>query len=128
MNELPTEIEVKGLTAYEQARAFENLQRRGMAWIYLVGVLLFVLVCGIAAATVPRPVAKMLAVANAVVVVFVVWAHWRRLRERYAKNLVILAELKREYGENLPWLKMERHFADLAELQRELKEERERAT
>jgi hypothetical protein len=51
------------------------------------------------------------------------WGNWIRLRARYAENLRLLTELEDTYGDQLPWVQMERHFAALDELKRELAEE-----
>ena len=47
---------------------------------------------------------------------------WKQLAARHARNLRLLAELKAEYGEQLPWVQVEKHFAALEELKREIAE------
>ena len=59
----------------------------------------------------------------AVVLAWIVWSHWKRLRARYAENLRLLAELKAEYGDQLPWIQVENHFAALEKLNREMAED-----
>ena len=51
---------------------------------------------------------------------FIVWLQWQRLTRRYAINLEFLAGLEKLYGDDLPWLQVERHFAALEALQAEL--------
>jgi hypothetical protein len=49
---------------------------------------------------------------------------WRRLKSLYAENLVLLAKLEESYGDALPWVQVENHFAALEELKREIADER----
>ncbi len=71
-----------------------------------------------------HPLPGLLAFALTALLSIGAWKHWRELQARYERNRQRLAELEREYGEDLPWLQMERHMAALKELQRELEEER----
>ncbi len=52
------------------------------------------------------------------------WFHWKTLQAKYAKNLELLAGLERTYGDQLPWIQVENHFAALERLERELAEEK----
>jgi hypothetical protein len=124
MSKIPPQIEARGLLAYEQARAFESLERKRPLLFFIYGVLaLFCLGTGGEAMTLHRYFGAALALASGLFVALTPWLHWRGLRARYAVNLALLAGLKREYGEVLPWLEMERHFAALEKLQQELKDE-----
>ena len=54
----------------------------------------------------------------------IAWLQWRHLKERYAKNCEVVAELERIYGDDLPWVKVDKHFAELEKLKREMAEQR----
>ncbi len=53
--------------------------------------------------------------------------HWYRLKTRYAKNLQLLTEMEKTHGDQLPWIKMENHFAQLEQLKRDLAQEKAKA-
>ena len=55
-----------------------------------------------------------------------VWLEWKRLHRHYEENLVLLAKLEAAYGDALPWVQVEKHFAALEELKREIAEEKNR--
>ena len=118
---VPPDIEARGLTAYEQARAFERLRGWRLPVSYGVFVLLPV-VLGIFAWIEGRTV---MAVVNGLVALFLVVVsglHCQRLKMRYGENLRLLAELEEKYGDQLPWVQVEKHFAALEELKREVSE------
>ena len=120
------EIEVKGLKAYEQAGAFERLRTWRLPLSYIVFVLI-PLVNGIVLLKHGHAAMAWRNLGCALLFSFFTWWHWLRLKMRYAQNLQLLAELERLYGDQLSWVKMEKHFAELEELQRELEEERREA-
>lgn len=122
---LTPEIEARGLKAYEQVCAFEALRRRKLPWIY-AGFTLILLASGVAMLDF-----KELKLAE----VFLISAFffglgsglsWRKLLARYAANAKLVEELETTYGDELPWIKVEKHFAELAKLQRELAMEKRR--
>lgn len=125
MADKPTpEIEAQGLKAYEQARAFERLRTWRLPLVY-----------GAAAAT-PLFLAYSawrsgnmgitgMGVGFTVFVFVLVVVQWRRLRRQYAENRSLLEKLEATYGEALPWLQVEHHFALLEELKREIAEGRQ---
>ena len=119
---LPPQLELDGLQAYEQVRAFEGVRRQRLPWIY-GGSTLLLLIYGALALDLHH---SGLAVVSFVIAALCLgWAGWsaRRLRLRYEKNLRFLAELQSQYGESLPWLEVERHLAALEQLQWELKQD-----
>ena len=119
------EIEIKGLKAYEQAGAFERLR----TWRLPLSYAVFVLIPVVNGVLLLKYEHVAMAWGNFICAVLFScfgWWHWLRLKARYAKNLQLLAELEHLYGEQLPWVQVEKHFAALEELQRELAEERER--
>ena len=121
---LEPKIEAEGLKAYEQAGAFERLRQWRLPLAYGVFPLVPAL-CGfglLAAGHAGMATAHFL-----VAVLFAggAWLHWRRLQAKYAKNLHLLAEMEKTYGDRLPWIQVENHFAALERLERDLAEERQ---
>jgi hypothetical protein len=120
---LSPEIETKGLKAYEQARAFENIRSWRLPLSYFIFALIPVL-NGIGLWRAGHTLMSELNFLCAFVFVVASWFHWRRLRARYAENLALLRELERDYGDQLPWVQVEKHFAELDRIKQELAEER----
>jgi hypothetical protein len=117
---LPPEIEQEGWTAYEQARAFENLRRKRVPEIY-AGIFVVVMIATLLTAlTHPKSLLAAGGFGAAVLYAAIGWLKWSSLRMRHAHNVRRLAELQAKYGLNLPWLAVERHLAALAELRGEL--------
>jgi len=116
---LTPEIEAKGLKAYEQVCAFEALRRRKLPWIY-TGFSLLLAALGV---LMLRHDQLKLAEAFLLGAVLFAWGSgwsWRKLMARYAVNVQVVNELEKTYGDQLQWVKVEKHFAALAKLQREL--------
>ncbi len=116
------ETEARGLKAYEQARAFERLR----SWRLPLTYTIFALVPALTGAAMWALGHTTLAWLNFGVAVILAWmgrSQWKQLCARHARNLRLLAELKAEYGDQLPWIQMENHFAALEELKREMAEE-----
>jgi uncharacterized membrane protein len=112
---LSPEIEARGMKAYEQARAFERLRSWRLPLTYAV----FALIPALSGAWMGAMGHLILAGLNFFVAVFLAWMgrfQWKRLRARHAGNLRLLAELKAEYGDQLPWIQVENHFAALEKL------------
>jgi hypothetical protein len=116
------EIEAKGLRAYEQARAFERVRPMRLPVSYSISALLPAGMAIFAWET-GHPVTAGVCLAGAVIVGLICVFQWKTLKTRYAENLALLAELEKIYGDDLPWLEVEKHFAALEELQREMAEE-----
>jgi len=119
--ELTPEIEARGLKAYEQALAFERLR----TWRLPLGHAIFVMIplgCGLLAMKTGYGKLGVAQFFAAGLFAMVVALHWRRLRAAYAKNLEMVAEMEREYGEQLSWVQVNKHFAELERLQREMAE------
>ncbi len=119
------EVEAKGLKAYEQAGAFERLRTWRLPLSYLIFVMI-PLVNGIVLLKYQHVAMAWGNFGCALLFACIGWWHWIRLKARYAHNLNVLAEMERLYGEQLPWVQVEKHFAALEELERELAEEGER--
>jgi hypothetical protein len=109
---LTPEIKARGMKAYEQARAFERLRSWRLPLSYTVFALVPALI-GAAMWAMGRPMLAAFNFLAAVVLAWMVWSQWKRLRARYAENLRLLAELKVAYGDQLPWIAVENHFAAL---------------
>jgi hypothetical protein len=123
MMKLTPELETKGLKAYEQVRAFEALQRRGLPWIY-GGFVVVLVVLG--AVTLGLSVPRLAAAFGICAVWFALWSglNWRKQKARYGENLRRVGEMEALYGNQLPWVQVEAHFAALEKLKGELARER----
>jgi hypothetical protein len=120
VTKLPTEIEKEGWTAYEQARAFENLRRKRVPEIYACIFVIVTVATFVIAVTHPRSLMAVGGFGGAVIYAAVGWLKWSALQVRHTHNVRRLEELQKQYGMNVPWLEVERHLAALAELQGEL--------
>jgi hypothetical protein len=122
---LTPEIETQGMRAYEQVCAFEALQRRGLPHIY-AGFAGLLVASGLVAFRKGYPSVAAGLLAGAVLFGIWTWLDWHRQKARYAKNLKLVAELEEAYGDQLPWIQVENHFAELERLQREMEEEEQK--
>ena len=118
---LTPDTEASGLKAYEQVRAFERLRSWRLPLSYGVFVLVPV-VSGAGMLALEHPLSATASFAAAGLFGWISWSHWKQLRARYARNVRLLAGLKAEYGEELPWIQVENHFAALERLKREMAE------
>ena len=105
------------MKVYEQARAFERLRSWRLPLCYAVFPLVPVLIGG-AAWAMGRTMAAWVCLMAGILLTWLMWWQWRTLRARHAENLRVLAELKKTYGPELPWIEMENHFAELEKLKR----------
>lgn len=114
---LTPEIEAKGMRAYEQARAFERLR----SWRLQLSYAVFALIPALGGGVLWVTDHKILAGLNFFAALFMAWLgryQWKQLCARHANNLRLLADLKSEYGDALPWIQVENHFAELELLRR----------
>jgi len=110
------------MKAYEQARAFERLR----SWRLPLSFIVCALVPALSGAWMWGLGHTAMAWLNFAIAVFLAWMgrfQWRQLRSRYERNLRLLAELKAEFGDQLPWIQVEKHFAELEKLKQEMAEE-----
>src|SRR5277367_3664273 len=115
---LTPETEARGMKAYEQARAFERLR----SWRLPLTFAVFALIPGLVGILMWMMGHTTMAWLNFVVAAILAWMgrfQWKQLRARHARNLRLLAELKAEHGDQLPWIQVENHFAELEKLKRE---------
>jgi Flp pilus assembly protein TadB len=112
---LTPEIEARGMRAYEQARAFERLRSWRLPVCYTVFALVPAL-SGLGMWALGHTMLAGFCFLMAALLAGLLWWQWKTLRARHAGNLRLLAELKAEYGDELPWVEMEDHFAALEKL------------
>jgi hypothetical protein len=113
----PEETEA-GLAAYEQVQAFGALRRRNMGTIYAIFPIVL-LVAGAAIAAAGWPGFGALTAASAIGFALFAWWNWKRLHELDVRNRRLLAQFKVKYGEELPWLQVERQLAEIRRIQAE---------
>jgi hypothetical protein len=123
MSALPPEDEKEGWKAYEQARAFENLRRKKIGWVYAAQGLLGALMAAVMWKA-RHPFMAVVFLGLAILLPVFTGLRWRFFAFRHAENLSRLAALEKRYGTDLPWLEVERHLAAVAELREELAQER----
>ena len=119
------DMEARGMKAYEQTRAFERLR----SWRLPLTFTICAVIPALSGAWMWALGHTILAWVNFAVAVVLAWLarfQWKQLVRRHARNLRLLADMKAEYGDQLPWVQVENHFAALEALQRELAEGSER--
>ena len=123
---LTPEDEARGLKAYEQVQAFERLR----SWRLPLSVIVCALVPAVSGGWMlvlgDHPILTTLNFTIALFLAWIGWFQWKRLLARHARNLRLLAQMKTEHGDALPWVKVENHLAELEKLKRELAEEQRR--
>jgi len=105
------------MKAYEQALAFERLR----TWRLPLTFVVFALVPALSGAWMWAVGHILLAWLNFFAALLLAWMgrfQWKQLRARHGRNLRLLAELKAEHGDALPWIEVENHFAALELLRR----------
>jgi hypothetical protein len=120
---LTHEVEAAGLRAYEQVRAFERLRawRLPMSYVFFS---MIPLTTGFALLKGGHPVLGELHLTTALFFVAGSCFHWRWLVRRYTNNLKLLAQQEQLYGDQLPWVQVEKHLAALDRLKRDLEQEK----
>ena len=119
---LTPEIEAEGLKAYEQVCAFERLRTWRLPLWYTVFPLIPAL-SGAGLWATGHTTLGGLHFLAAGLFTLAEWFHWKRLCERHAKNLKLLEKMEAAYGDRLPWVQVENHFAALDQLKRDLADE-----
>ena len=108
-----------GLVAYEQVLAFAALRRRKLPVIYVLFPMIFV-VMAVAAGIQGMWNAAIACLAAALFSALMEGWNWKRLTQRDAANRALLADLHAKYGDNLPWLEVERQQAAIEQIKAEL--------
>jgi hypothetical protein len=119
----PAEIVEEGLRAYEQAGAFERLRRRNALVFFYSLSPLGLLLLGWVVGDLGHAALAYACLAGAILSALVTVWNWRRLAARHARNLALLDRLEKKYGDDLPWLEVERHMAALERVVSELERE-----
>jgi hypothetical protein len=105
-----------GLTAYEQVLAFAAVRRRRLPLIYVLFPIVLV-IAGVVSCVDGAGNLGAVCFFSAVLFAFLALGNWRRLQARDVQNRALLAELQAKYGENLPWLEVERQMAEIEKIQ-----------
>ncbi len=116
------DVEANGLRAYEQVRAFERLR----TWRLPVTLALFPTLAAATTIALACTGHGQFAVGDAAVTTLLAWLamhQWTHLRRRHDANVKLLRALEAEFGDALPWVQMEQHFAKLADLREDLARE-----
>jgi hypothetical protein len=108
-----------GLRAYEQTLAFASLRRKRLPLVYVLFPILLT-VAGISSCYGGVWNLGVICILSAVLFsIFAVW-NWRRLRALDVRNRELLADLRAKYGDDLPWLQVERQLAAIEAFKAEL--------
>ena len=121
------EIEATGLRAYEQAAAFERIRTWRLPLTYAFFPIIPFIIAE-AAWKEARPNIAMAYFALAIGLIIMGFGQWRRQSARYAENIKLLAELEQTYGDQLPWVQVENHFAALEKLEEDIAQEKRKET
>ena len=114
----PTESDA-GLLAYEQVQAFASVRRRRLPLIYVLFPIVLV-IAGVVSFVEDVWNLGVTCFFSAGLFAFIAVMNWRRLQERDAHNRTLLAELQAKYGDDLPWLQVERQMAEIEKLKAEM--------
>ena len=118
------DTETRGLKAYEQAKAFERLRTWRLPLTFIICAAIPVA----SGALMWHMGHHRMAWLNFVAAMLLSWMgrfQWKQLSARHARNVRLLSQLEAEYGDQLPWVQMENHFAALEKLKREIAEEKQ---
>jgi len=108
-----------GLLAYEQTLAFAALRRKKLPWVYVLSPIVLAAAGGAALMGGFLSLAATCWASAVLFAIFAAW-NWRRLRALDGRNRALLARLQAQYGDDLPWLQVERHLAALEKLKAEV--------
>jgi hypothetical protein len=111
-----------GLLAYEQTLAFAALRRKRLPWIYALFTLALAAAGGAALAGHVLILTLVCWGCALFFALFAIW-NWRRLQALDVRNRALLTELHAKYGDDLPWLEVERQMAELEKLKVEISAE-----
>jgi protein-S-isoprenylcysteine O-methyltransferase Ste14 len=120
-----------GLRAYEQVLAFAALRKKRLRLIYVLftlvlagmGVAALIISCyrDAARANVDALMGVAFLIIAAAFALFAIW-NWRRLQALDVRNRALLARLHAQYGDDLPWLQVERQMDEIRKIEAELAE------
>ena len=107
-----------GTLAYEQVQAFASLRRKRIGLIYVLFPVVLV-VMGVAAWLDGAISLGLTCLGGALLSAFFATWNWRRLLAQDERNRARLARLQAQYGDDLPWLQVERQLAEIRRIQEE---------
>jgi len=107
-----------GTLAYEQVQAFASLRRKRVGLIYVLFPIVLV-VMGVAACLDGVVRLGLACLGSALLSAFFAAWNWRRLLAQDQRNRARLARLQAQYGDDLPWLQVERQLAEIRRIQEE---------
>jgi hypothetical protein len=120
---LTPQVESDGLRAYEQVRAFERLRAWRLPLSYVIFSMI-PMITGYGFLKTGHTAIGEIHLATALFFVGCSCFHWHWLLKRYTRNLRLLAEQQQLYGDQLPWVQVEKHLAALDRLKRDLAREK----
>ena len=120
---LTPQVESEGLRAYERVRAFERLRSWRLPLSYLIFSMI-PMVTGVGFLKMGHTTIGELHLVTALFFMAASFFHWHWLLKRYVKNLQLLAAQEQVYGDQLPWVRVEKHLAALDRLKRDLEREK----
>jgi hypothetical protein len=115
---IPTAESDAGLQAYEQTLAFAALRRKKLPWVYVLFPVLLAIMGGMALNHGVMLMGAGCLGAGALFAIYAAW-NWRRLLALDTANRALLARLEAQYGDNLPWLEVERQMAEIRRIEAE---------
>ncbi len=115
---IPDTASAAGTLAYEQVQAFASLRRKRVGLIYALFPVVLVIM-GIAAWSYGVKSLSLLCVGSALASAFFAAWNWRRLQAQDDRNRALLARLQAQYGDDLPWLQVERQLAEIRRIRDE---------
>jgi len=119
------EVAEEGLRAYERTLAFAQIRKWRLPVMYGVCLVVPVLM-GLGLWQEHYTALAYANFAATILVGYGEWLHWQRLLENHAKDAALLAELAKTYGDELLWVQVEKHFAELEKLKGEAENEERR--
>jgi hypothetical protein len=105
-----------GTLAYEQVQAFASLRRRRIGLLYVVFPILLAVMGGAAWWYGVKSLSLVCGGSALGSALFEAW-NWRRLLAQDERNRALLARLQSRYGDDLPWLQVERQLAEIRRIQ-----------
>jgi hypothetical protein len=115
---IPDAESAAGTLAYEQVQAFASLRRKRIGLIYVVFPVLLVVMGGAAWSYGVKSLSLVCVGSALASGLFEAW-NWRRLLAQDERNRALLVRLQAQYGDDLPWLQVERQLAEIRRIQEE---------
>jgi hypothetical protein len=107
-----------GLKAYEQTLAFAALRRKKLPWVYGLFPVLLAIMGALVLTSGFRLAGSACFITAVLFAIYSAW-NWSRLRKLDAANRALLARLQAQYGDELPWLEVERQMTQIRQIEAE---------